>query len=88
MSDPPIRRSGFGTFWIGLDLGCGHGESACESAKRYPDRSFLGVDHSETACGEEGSTLEVRPSWMSHSKLLMFPERPDISARVVWEEIR
>jgi SAM-dependent methyltransferase len=32
-----------------LDLGCGPGEITCELARRYPDISFLGVDHSATA---------------------------------------
>ncbi len=30
-----------------LDLGCGAGEITCELAKRFPNFSFLGVDHSE-----------------------------------------
>ncbi len=32
-----------------VDLGCGPGEITCELARRFPEATFLGVDHSETA---------------------------------------
>jgi len=50
-----IRRFGdlaearFGDARRVLDLGCGPGEITCELARRHPDVSFVGVDHSEAA---------------------------------------
>ena len=37
-----------------LDLGCGTAEITCELARRHPQVSFLGVDHSEVAIARAG----------------------------------
>src|SRR5262245_7974299 len=46
-----------------VDLGCGPGEITCELARRRPDVSFSGIDHSEAAIArarEHAVALELR----------------------------
>ena len=42
----------------GLDLGCGAGEITCELARRYPDTTLEGVDHSQA--GVARATTHVK----------------------------
>ena len=44
-----LAAARFGSARHVLDLGCGPGEITCELARRYPEVSFVGVDHSGTA---------------------------------------
>ena len=41
-----------------LDLGCGPGEITCELAKRFPNVSFRGIDHSEAAINQAKSNAQ------------------------------
>src|SRR5262249_51834897 len=57
-----LAEARLGDVKTAIDLGCGPGEITCELARRRPDVSFSGADHSEAAIArarELAASLEL-----------------------------
>ena len=63
-----------------LDLGCGTGEITCELARRFPQTSFKGIDHSQsgvTRAQSHAETLALRNVSFRVANVEQFePEKP------------
>jgi SAM-dependent methyltransferase len=66
-----------------VDLGCGPGEITCELARRRPEITFTGVDHSEAAIArarEHAAALRLQNVHFEAADISRYtpPRRPDI----------
>lgn len=71
-----------------VDLGCGPGEITCELARRYPQISFVGVDHSETAVARAtglASSVSLRNVRFERGDIAAYTPANDIDLVVMFD---